>query len=33
VAALHFWTKISKTTLFWAAFILTRPLALWSAIF
>jgi uncharacterized membrane-anchored protein len=26
VAACHFWTKISKTTLFWAAFILTRPL-------
>jgi uncharacterized membrane-anchored protein len=26
VAALHFFTKISKTTLFWAAFILTRPL-------
>jgi uncharacterized membrane-anchored protein len=26
VAALHFWTKISKTALFWAAFILTRPL-------
>jgi uncharacterized membrane-anchored protein len=26
VAALHFFTKISKTALFWAAFILTRPL-------
>jgi uncharacterized membrane-anchored protein len=26
VAACHFWTKISKTILFWAAFILTRPL-------
>jgi uncharacterized membrane-anchored protein len=26
VAACHFWTKISKTLLFWAAFILTRPL-------
>jgi uncharacterized membrane-anchored protein len=26
VAAVHFFTKISKTTLFWAAFILTRPL-------
>ena len=26
VAALHFWTKISKTVLFWGAFILTRPL-------
>jgi uncharacterized membrane-anchored protein len=26
VVALHFWTKISKTILFWAAFILTRPL-------
>jgi uncharacterized membrane-anchored protein len=26
VAACHFWTKISKTAIFWAAFILTRPL-------
>jgi len=26
VAAGHFWTQISKTALFWAAFILTRPL-------
>ena len=26
VAACHFWTRISKTLLFWAAFILTRPL-------
>ena len=26
VAACHFWTRISKTALFWAAFILTRPL-------
>ena len=26
VAACHFWTNISKTVLFWAAFILTRPL-------
>ncbi len=26
VAALYFWTKISHTLLFWAAFILTRPL-------
>jgi uncharacterized membrane-anchored protein len=26
VAALHFFTKIPKTGLFWAAFILTRPL-------
>jgi uncharacterized membrane-anchored protein len=26
VAALHYFTKISKTWLFWAAFILTRPL-------
>jgi uncharacterized membrane-anchored protein len=26
VAALHFWTNISKTVVFWAAFILTRPL-------
>jgi uncharacterized membrane-anchored protein len=26
VAALYFWTKTSHTLLFWAAFILTRPL-------
>ncbi|MBC7396514.1 MAG: hypothetical protein H7333_03645 [Bdellovibrionales bacterium] len=26
VAALYFWTKVSRTFLFWAAFILTRPL-------
>lgn len=26
VAALYFWTKTSRTLLFWAAFILTRPL-------
>ena len=26
VVALYFWTKISRTILFWAAFILTRPL-------
>src|SRR6202007_1146967 len=26
VAALYFWTKISHVLLFWAAFILTRPL-------
>jgi uncharacterized membrane-anchored protein len=26
VVAAYFWTKISRTTLFWAAFILTRPL-------
>ena len=26
VAAGYFWTKISRTILFWAAFILTRPL-------
>ncbi len=25
-AALYFWTKISRTILFWIAFILTRPL-------
>ncbi|HSI13684.1 MAG TPA: hypothetical protein VK961_16685 [Chthoniobacter sp.] len=25
-AAAYFWTKISRTVLFWAAFILTRPL-------
>ena len=26
VAAAYFWTKVSRTALFWAAFILTRPL-------
>jgi uncharacterized membrane-anchored protein len=26
VGALYFWTKISRTILFWTAFILTRPL-------
>ena len=26
VAALYYWTKLSRTLLFWAAFILTRPL-------
>lgn len=26
VVGLYFWTKISRTILFWAAFILTRPL-------
>jgi uncharacterized membrane-anchored protein len=26
VAAAHYWTKISRVTLFWTAFILTRPL-------
>ena len=26
VAALHFFTRVSRTALFWAAFILTRPL-------
>ena len=26
VAALYFWTNLSRTLLFWAAFILTRPL-------
>ena len=26
IAAMHFWSKISGTFLFWAAFILTRPL-------
>jgi uncharacterized membrane-anchored protein len=26
VAALYFWTKIPRTILFWAAFVLTRPL-------
>ncbi len=26
VAALYYWTKISHTILFWAAFVLTRPL-------
>ena len=24
--AAYFWTNISRTTLFWAAFVLTRPL-------
>lgn len=26
VAAAYFWTKVSRTSLFWAAFVLTRPL-------
>jgi len=26
VAAAYYWTKVSRTLLFWAAFILTRPL-------
>src|SRR5712672_2266745 len=26
VAAMYFWTRTSRTSLFWAAFILTRPL-------
>jgi uncharacterized membrane-anchored protein len=26
IAAMYFWTRISRTFLFWAAFILTRPL-------
>ena len=26
VAALYFWTRVSHTVLFWAAFVLTRPL-------
>jgi len=26
VAALYFWTRISRTALFWLAFVLTRPL-------
>ncbi|MEY2926899.1 MAG: hypothetical protein RL367_1376, partial [Pseudomonadota bacterium] len=26
VAAAHFWTRISKSLIFWCAFILTRPL-------
>jgi len=26
VAVLYFWTRISRTLLFWAAFVLTRPL-------
>ncbi len=26
VAAFYFWTSVSRTTLFWVAFILTRPL-------
>lgn len=27
VAALYYWTNVSHVLLFWAAFILTRPLA------
>jgi uncharacterized membrane-anchored protein len=26
IAALYFWTKVSRVALFWAAFVLTRPL-------
>jgi uncharacterized membrane-anchored protein len=26
IAALYFWTRVSRVTLFWAAFIMTRPL-------
>jgi uncharacterized membrane-anchored protein len=26
IAVLYFWTKVSRVLLFWAAFILTRPL-------
>ena len=26
IAALYFWTDVSRVLLFWAAFILTRPL-------
>jgi len=26
IAALYFWTRVSRVTLFWTAFILTRPL-------
>ncbi|QPF89232.1 COG4705 family protein [Bradyrhizobium commune] len=26
IGALYFWTRVSRVTLFWAAFILTRPL-------
>jgi uncharacterized membrane-anchored protein len=26
VAAAYFWTSLSRTALFWAAFVLTRPL-------
>jgi uncharacterized membrane-anchored protein len=26
IAALYLWTKVSRTALFWAAFVLTRPL-------
>jgi uncharacterized membrane-anchored protein len=26
VAGLYFWTRVSRTALFWSAFILTRPL-------
>jgi len=26
IAALYFWSRLSHTALFWAAFVLTRPL-------
>lgn len=26
IAALYFWTRLSRTALFWGAFVLTRPL-------
>jgi len=26
IAAAYYWTKVSRTVLFWSAFILTRPL-------
>ena len=26
IAAAYYWTKISRTMLFWAAFVITRPL-------
>ena len=26
IAACYFWTKLSRTVLFWIAFVLTRPL-------
>ena len=32
IVALYFWTHVSRVLLFWAAFILTRPLGATSAI-
>ena len=33
LAAAYYWTNVSRVMLFWAAFILTRPLGAPSAIF